>query len=143
MESLRFDHSFEYSFNVDSNISHEIKIPSMVIQPHIENAIWHGLQHSDHHGSLNISFRKNNGYLEVIIDDNGIGREKAMEYKSKSILKNKSYGSKISEDRVKLFNNEFGDAAIIEFVDKKDKDGNSEGTKVIIKLVIQDINPSK
>lgn len=134
MESLRFDHSFDYYFHIDENVSMDTKLPSMVIQPHVENAIWHGLQHKDEHGRLDISFQIKKDFLEVVIEDNGIGREKAIEYKSKSLLKTKSYGSKISEDRVRLFNRLDADMPIIQYIDKKNSVGESLGTKVVITI---------
>lgn len=85
-------------------------------------------------GRLDISFQIKKDFLEVVIEDNGIGREKAIEYKSKSLLKTKSYGSKISEDRVRLFNRLDADMPIIQYIDKKNSVGESLGTKVVITI---------
>ncbi|MBL0145867.1 MAG: histidine kinase [Chitinophagaceae bacterium] len=99
MESLRFDNSFTYTIHVEDNINTEtVLIPSMLIQPYVENAIWHGLLHKEDKGHLVLHFSlSKSGSLNVIIEDNGVGREKATQLKSKQVLKKKSYGMQITE----------------------------------------------
>lgn len=135
MEALRFDQRFSFEIKIDNTIDLDYKIPSMVIQPHIENAIWHGLLHKKEKGIIILSIDRQSEYtITITIDDNGIGRSKAHDVKSKQVLKKKSYGSKISEERVKLFNNAKGLNVNVDIIDKIDENGNALGTKVIIPI---------
>ncbi len=99
MELLRFDHGFAYEIEIDEDLATDsIQLPSMLIQPDVENAIWHGLLQKEEKGKLWVRFKKMNGHtLQVEIEDNGIGRERAMALKSKSTVKHKSYGMQIQQ----------------------------------------------
>lgn len=143
MEALRFDKSFDYHIEVDPSIPLDTRLPSMIIQPHIENAIWHGLLHLSPNvhdkefrkGKLLVTFKQSNADLLIItIEDNGVGRQKAKEYKSKQILKKKSYGSGISEERIKIFNRMHGINTSFNVVDLVDKNNEGIGTRVEIIL---------
>lgn len=71
----------------------------------MENAIWHGLLHKETTGNLLIAFKKTaTGQLIVIVEDDGVGRNRAVELKSKQVLKKKSYGMQITQDRIALIN---------------------------------------
>jgi len=107
MESNRFKTKFEYEIHVDEHIvTADIEIPSMLIQPYVENAIWHGLLPKEGKGELKISMtvKKNHGgdYLHCVIRDNGIGRVKAKELKETKILNQKSMGIRVTEERMHL-----------------------------------------
>ena len=85
MERLRFSEAFDYNIIYENTIEPEIiYIPPMLLQPFCENAIWHGLMHKEGQGKLDIMMSIQDGELQCIIADNGIGREKAAELKSKS-----------------------------------------------------------
>ncbi len=142
MESLRFDNKFNYEIIVDKEVNAEtIEIPSMLIQPYVENAIWHGLLHKDEKGNLLVHFEKNiENNLVVTITDNGIGREKAAALKSKQVLKKKSYGMQITEDRIDIINRTQLIQATCTIVDLKDEIGNATGTSVILTLPIKPLN---
>lgn len=139
MESLRFDHQFDYSLQLADNLNAEtIEVPSMLIQPYVENAIWHGLLHKDTRGRLDIRFSKDeNNLLTVTIDDDGIGREKAAELKSKQVLKKKSYGMQITEDRIAIINRTQHIHATCRITDKKDALGNPTGTTVVLTIPVK------
>lgn len=136
MEFMRFDGKFTYDISIDKSLSCEtISIPSMIIQPYIENAIWHGLLNKGVNGHLLVTVAgKGPGELEVIIEDNGIGREKAKEMKSKSTLKQKSYGMKITNDRIKAMNQLYDAGASVTIEDLKSADNEPRGTRVILKI---------
>jgi sensor histidine kinase YesM len=143
MESLRFTEVFDYNINIDDTISLDYKIPSMIIQPHVENAIWHGLLHlpkekespNYRKGKLLINLNKsNNNEILITIEDNGVGREKAKEYKSKQVLKKKSYGSNLSEQRIRIFNEMHGVKTDFKIEDLLNVSNESIGTRVTIKL---------
>jgi LytS/YehU family sensor histidine kinase len=141
MESLRFDNSFTYNIHVEENINTEtVLIPSMLIQPYVENAIWHGLLHKEDKGHLALQFSlSKNGSLKVIIEDNGVGREKASQLKSKQVLKKKSYGMQITENRIAIINEIMNINATMEIIDLKDDNGNANGTKVILNIPLQSL----
>lgn len=132
IESMRFQEKFEYSIKVDPSIPTDtITIPSMLIQPYLENAIWHGLLHKETKGYLHFEITLlDQSSLQVIIEDNGIGRRKANELKSKQILTNKSFGMKITEDRIALINKYYQSKTSIKIEDLTSTEGEAMGTRV-------------
>jgi ligand-binding sensor domain-containing protein/two-component sensor histidine kinase len=141
MESLRFDDKFTYTIAVAPGITMETAaIPSMLIQPYIENAIWHGLLHKEEKGTLTITFTKEvNNVLKVGIEDNGVGREQAAVLKSKQVLKKKSFGMQITEDRIAIINRTLQTNATAEIIDLKDANNQAVGTKVILHIPLQSL----
>lgn len=138
IESLRFDSQFNFNLEVDEQLdTHQILIPSMLIQPYAENAIWHGLLNKEIKGSLNIKFTRWLDKLKVVVDDNGIGRTKAAELQSGRLVKHHSYGMKITEDRIKIINQLKGIDTRVTLVDKQNADGSSAGTRIIILIPLQ------
>ncbi len=140
MEALRFDHVFDYTIDAAAEIQYtQTEIPSMLIQPYVENAIWHGLLHKEkERGLLNIHFSKPDDKTVVVtIKDNGVGREKAEAQKSKDALKRKSYGMQITSDRIKLINNLYKMNATVTINDLKNGDGNATGTEVVIQIPVK------
>ncbi|MEL6987375.1 MAG: HYR domain-containing protein, partial [Bacteroidota bacterium] len=134
---LRFENGFEFHCNIDSTINvNAIHIPPMIIQPYIENAIWHGLLHKEDPGKLDLVFSQSGKYLEIIIDDNGIGRKAARQLKSKSVSKYKSMGMKITEDRIRLLNELKNLKVEVVVIDKLSNDQLPLGTKVKLTLPI-------
>jgi ligand-binding sensor domain-containing protein/two-component sensor histidine kinase len=139
MESLRFDNKFDYTITTADDLQPDtVEIPSMLIQPYVENAIWHGLLHKESKGKLTLSFNTDTGNkLIVTVEDNGIGREKAAELKSKQVLKKKSYGMQITEDRIAIINRIQNIHATAEVIDLKDEDGKASGTKVMLHIPLK------
>ncbi|HRN55279.1 MAG TPA: histidine kinase [Agriterribacter sp.] len=138
MELLRFTNKFTYGISVDENVSPDtLQVPPLVIQPYVENAIWHGLLHKEADGRLNVSVKKTtDNMLQCSIEDNGIGRSKAMEMKSKSANANRSLGMKLTAERISMLNQYTSLNASIEIVDLVDNNGEASGTKVILKIPI-------
>ncbi|MBN8860127.1 MAG: histidine kinase [Sphingobacteriales bacterium] len=138
MESIRFEKQFTYSITVDKNVQSDyIQVPPLIIQPFVENAIWHGLLHKETAGHLTIHFsRKTPGLLECTIEDDGVGREKAKELKSRSTSTKKSLGMKLTVDRLSLLNKETFRDATVEILDLKNKSGEATGTKVVLKIPV-------
>lgn len=130
LEKLRFADQFEYRISVDPSIDADFtEIPPMIIQPFIENAIWHGLLHKKEKGKLIISFlRMQNGIL-CTIEDNGIGREKSAALKQLSGNTHYSRGLQITRDRLTLFNSRFNMEATFDIEDLVDRNGQPGGTK--------------
>lgn len=138
MERLRFSDKFEYTITKSDDVSDSWLIPSMVIQPHVENAIWHGLMHKEDDCTLSVNITMlDDQTIRVVIEDNGVGRTKAEEMKSKQTLKKKSFGSQISKDRLKYFSELTGKKASLNIEDLYNANGISSGTKVILTLPIK------
>jgi sensor histidine kinase YesM len=138
MERLRFSESFSYHISYENSIEPEtIYIPPMLLQPFCENAIWHGLMHKEGQGKLDIAMSLQNDELHCVIADNGIGRAKAAELKSMSNGKQKSFGLKITTERLALFNNEKTVQNFYKTEDVLDPSGNIAGTKVILKIKLR------
>jgi ligand-binding sensor domain-containing protein/putative methionine-R-sulfoxide reductase with GAF domain len=138
MEALRFDKKFDYRITVDASVNTDnIEVPPMIIQPYVENAIWHGLLHKETTGCLCISISlPEENILQCIIEDDGIGREKAKELKSKSAITRKSLGMKLTENRLTLLNKYAELNASVDIIDLKTTNDEAIGTKVILKIPI-------
>ena len=136
MESMRFQDSFEWQINVDKDIATEqIMIPPLMLQPYVENAIWHGLMQAPSDWgvkSLEIRVYKRSQSIIIEIKDNGIGRKKAQQLKSKTGDGHKSYGISLTEERIKLMEKIQGVKTEIVIEDLHDDLGEPKGTKVNI-----------
>ncbi len=105
LEHLRFNDKFDYKIFIDSNIENEnILIPNMLIQPHIENAIWHGLRYKEEKGNLKVNMNLKSNFIEVTIEDNGIGVKRSQEIKTKNQRVHQSIGLTNIKERIKLLN---------------------------------------
>ena len=139
IESIRFKDKFVYSVKVDRDIDEGLyKIPPLLLQPYVENAIWHGLMNlgKEEIGRLNIDVNLVDGMIQCLIVDNGVGREKASELVSNKNRSHESLGTKINQNRVETFNFA-GDSTIsIYYEDLKSIEGKAIGTKVVIELPI-------
>jgi two-component sensor histidine kinase len=134
MESMRFNGRFDFDIKVDPAIdSEQILIPSMLIQPYVENAIWHGLLHKSDVGYLSIRIQQTNQQcIMVEIEDDGIGRDQAKQINKEQTLKKKSYGMQITQNRMEVLSMADGRKNTCTIVDKKDEHGNSTGTLVTL-----------
>lgn len=133
LEALRFDQRFTYTIDVYERLQIDtIKVPSMLIQPYVENAIWHGLLHRPDPGHLAIQIKHQEEQLMVIIDDNGIGRARALEIKKTSGINKTSYGLRLAEDRLTIINRLHNLRAEANLIDKINAAGEALGTTVII-----------
>lgn len=135
IESLRFEQQFTYAIHVDKGINQDTEeVPSMLIQPFVENAIWHGLLHKNSPGHLQLNFTHHEQYLVIEIDDDGVGRLKAEEFKNKLINKNKSYGMQLAQKRISILNRLQNLQANSEIIDKVSPHGEALGTTVVIRI---------
>jgi ligand-binding sensor domain-containing protein len=139
MEQLRFDNRFDFVIKIADDIAPElVAIPSMLIQPYLENSIWHGLLHKVEKGLLLLSFsRSAENSLRVVVEDNGVGRAMAAELKSKQVLKKKSYGMQITENRIAIINRTQNINATCEVTDLFDTAGRASGTRVVLMIPLQ------
>ena len=137
MESLRFKNAFDYHIRVEDDIeAGDIYIPPLLLQPFVENAVWHGLMHKQGRGELFVDVQERGGVLTVTIRDNGIGRRRAGILKSKSVEKYKSMGLQITAQRLALLTGEGKPGHLFEIEDLYDQDGNATGTQVVLKIRI-------
>lgn len=105
LEHLRFQDKFDFEITVDETLDTErVFVPNMIIQPHLENAIWHGLRYLDKKGFLKLQFRFVDGKIVVIIDDNGIGLTKSQELKTINQKVHESRGLNNTNERIGLLN---------------------------------------
>jgi sensor histidine kinase YesM len=137
MEAMRFRDKFGYQINVNPDIDTEaVQIPPLLIQPFVENAIWHGLMHKEDKGSITIDVTMVGTTIQVVIADDGVGRQKAAEIKSKSATKNKSFGMKVTAERIELINQMYNINTQVSIEDLQDQNHQPAGTKVIINIPI-------
>jgi LytS/YehU family sensor histidine kinase len=136
LEQMRFNNKFCYRENIDPQLlKGDYNVPSLLIQPYVENAIVHGIAHSDKTDlQLTVSATLEEEYIKYVIEDNGIGRSQAASYNALNKLHHKSIGLKITEDRIHLFNQDqkFGDFIVI--TDLYNSDNKPEGTRVEVKV---------
>jgi ligand-binding sensor domain-containing protein len=133
LEAVRFDNAFDYSIEVTQDVNPEtVMVPPLIIQPYVENAIWHGLLHrKEPGGRIDIRLWKNNGTFYIEVEDNGVGRDEAKRLKSKTATKQKSHGMQITAQRIEVVNKVYNVGAGVTISDLGDKMGNS-GTSVLI-----------
>lgn len=133
LEQLRHENKFTAEIKADDVLlQDDYKVPPLIIQPFVENAILHGIRYrTDNNGKLSVLVFKQDDYLQYIIEDNGVGRNTFNSLLQKEKI---SYGIDMSNDRVKLFNNE--EKASVQIIDLFEK-GSPVGTKVEVLLKIQ------
>ena len=135
MEQLRFDESFTYSIDVGSNIdTAETAIPSMMIQPIVENAIWHGLTQSESAKKVTIKFTQEENTLTCTVEDNGIGIIKSEKLKEKTHNPHRSVGLENLQNRVKIMNEKYDMDCSLTITDLKKIDRKSSGTRVVLRF---------
>lgn len=137
LESLRFNQSFTYRIEVDESIdTDDLTVPSMLIQPYVENAIWHGLRNKTGDKFLSIICKEEGGVLVITIDDNGIGRKEAAVIKAKKLgsAQLESKGTVLTELRMSLLSAKYKANIYVNTVDKVDEQQKASGTTVIIIL---------
>lgn len=138
VEAQRFKNPFDYTIKVDEDIRYNTIIPTMMLQPFIENAIWHGLSNKKGDGKIMIDIEKNGSTLNCVIEDNGVGRQIATGNALKKGKKHKSMGLDIVKERLQLLFPNQQDLCSINFTDLKDEKGTPAGTRVSIRLPVQD-----
>lgn len=133
IEAGRLNHPLDYEFIIDDEIDQfNTKVPSLLIQPFIENAIWYGIQPMNKKGKIIIRIRKKDKYLIIEIQDNGIGRKKSIEMiKNNEVFDNQSKGTEISYKRIRILKQIFGRNTKIEYLDLAEPES---GTIVILNL---------
>ena len=133
LEKMRFGGKVNFVFDIDGSIDlKDIKVPALIIQPFIENAIWHGIMTRETGGNVTVAVKRDNASIQCIVDDDGIGRELSRKYKAEYESTHQSKGIGLTQSRLELDKllNEREDA--IEIIDKSDTSGKPAGTRVIL-----------
>jgi two-component sensor histidine kinase len=137
LQQTRFEEKFEYVINIDNKIPvKNLQIPSLLLQPLVENAINHGLFHKGKGGMLILSFLQGASSSELIciIDDNGVGRHKASEIKKEDSIKRESYGTRLTQQLIDIYREYEKMDIYLEYTDKTPPE-----TGTIVKLTIKNV----
>ncbi|MBN2746457.1 MAG: histidine kinase, partial [Bacteroidales bacterium] len=132
LEYMRFPDKFKYEFLIQEELENsDFEIPPMILQPYIENAVWHGLRYLESDGKLSVKMEKAEKSLRVIIEDNGIGRAKSASLKTKNQLEHKSKGLTNTSGRLKILSRLYGKEIHVEITDL-----HPDGTGTRVELVL-------
>lgn len=124
LEKTRFSDKFDYEIEVDESLNMQnLQVPGMLIQPFLENAVWHGLRYRADKGFLKLSFGKNESYLKILIEDNGIGIEESKKQKTQHQKTREGRGMKNTLERVQLLNDLYKKDISCSVKDKENKSG--------------------
>ena len=135
IENIRFHNEIDTSFSIDNSLNlNTIRIPSLIVQPFIENAIWHGLSSKKGQKKLSLFLKKEEDFVKITIEDNGIGREKSKANNKRKIYKKDSIGIQLTKDRLSNFSKNLKNNFLITFTDLKDAQNNALGTQVVLKI---------
>tara|TARA_R110002050_G_scaffold22591_2_gene61495 strand:- start:8871 stop:10364 length:1494 start_codon:yes stop_codon:yes gene_type:complete len=136
IENIRFDHTIDFTLSIDDKLNPDtIKIPSLILQPFIENAIWLGLSLKKESRILEVVVKKEKDtHLKIDIIDNGIGRKRSADIKKKKLHKADSFGIKLTEERLNNFAKDYKYNYALKFEDLVDEHHKSSGTKVTLKI---------
>ncbi len=132
LEHLRFNDKFEYEIVIDPALDTDaVFIPNMLIQPQLENAIWHGLRYKETMGSLSLQIEAVGSRLRISIDDNGIGLQQSAELKTQHQKQHNSRGLSNTRERIELLNKLYRLDISMEMVNKEKNEDNT-GVTVIL-----------
>ncbi len=135
LERMRLNNRFDYHIGIDDDVYvKQWKVPTLLIQPYIENAVKHGVQHLAAHGKINIQLKKKHKTCLIQITDNGIGREKTAGQPGKK--NHRSKGNQINSERLQLMKSIYSEAFEVEIFDLDEERDGTTGTKVIIEFPI-------
>jgi putative methionine-R-sulfoxide reductase with GAF domain len=135
MEQLRFDDSFKYIIETDDQVdTTETVLPSMMIQPLVENAIWHGLMYATNDKKIRIAFSQTDSKMVCTIEDNGIGIGQSEKLRKKHRPLHRSVGLENLQKRIKIMNEKYGTDCSLQIVDLSETGGNVHGTRVTLQF---------
>ncbi len=137
IENIRFSNEIDFQIEISEEIDpHNFKVPSLILQPFLENALWHGLSSKTGEKKilLNVDRADNDAYINISITDNGIGRAASEKIKENKVLKRNSVGIDITKDRLTNFSRDYQNSFYLEIIDLYNEDGTANGTKVILNI---------
>lgn len=137
LEKMRFEETLEATVEVAQDIHADAcRIPPMLIQPFVENALKHGLLHRKENRKLRCSFRKEGDALVVSVSDNGIGRERSQKMNEKNARQHRSFSTEATQKRIELMNRTLPQGFSVEYTDHVNAAGEAEGTTVVLRIPI-------
>lgn len=134
LEQLRFNQKFDFKINKDSEIEDDTAIPSLLLQPYVENAIIHGVAPKDGKGFIRIDFTQNDDQLLCVIEDDGVGINTSRELKKNSVNVHKSMALEISKKRLETLEELENKKVNLRIEELKDENNNSRGTRITLEL---------
>jgi ligand-binding sensor domain-containing protein len=138
LEKLRFEDTLFYTMHIDENVDTDwVHIPSMLIQPYVENAIKHGLLHKKDNRNLAINFKIDNHSLHVSVEDNGIGRKRSAELNELKTKQHKSFAVTANQKRLDILNYGSKNNIVMRITDKQNDAGQATGTRVDLFIPIK------
>ncbi|CAM1359700.1 conserved exported hypothetical protein [Tenacibaculum litopenaei] len=136
IENIRFSNEIHYLEEVDTSLNLEkVKVPPLILQPFLENAIWHGLSSKKGAKKVSLSVTKlSEHFIQIDIEDNGIGRDEAMRIKKSKSLQRKSIGIELTKQRLRNFTDEFQNSFSLVYTDLINQEGSPCGTRVSLTI---------
>jgi len=135
LQMLRFEKRFDYAIQVDPEIDvHNSEIPTMLIQPYIENAINHGISKKSSKGHIKVILKRMNGSLKCVVEDDGIGINKSKEIKKGLKQSHTSSGMRLTKERLTIINAGKNNESFISVIDRSQDTPEQTGTKVTINI---------
>ncbi|WP_318312358.1 tetratricopeptide repeat-containing sensor histidine kinase [Flagellimonas crocea] len=136
IENIRFSNEIDFKIEVEEGINIDnIKIPSLTLQPFLENSLWHGLSPKEGEKKVQINVKhKDKGHVTIEIVDNGVGRTMAEVNKENRVLKRKSLGIRITKERLANFAKDYQNKFEVDILDLFDENGDPNGTKVVLDI---------
>lgn len=138
LEKLRLDGNLDYSISLNESLrGTQVMIPSMIIQPYVENAILHGLTPMpEGRHRLDILMEQAGNHIYCVVEDNGIGREKSQLLHQARRSRHESTGMSVTRQRLEMLNRRFKDKVSVTITDLKTLDGEACGTRVAIYIPV-------
>ena len=136
IENIRFSNEIDFKISLDDDINPDIiKVPSLTLQPFLENSLWHGLSPKNGDKKIHINVKKKNkSHVSIEIEDNGVGRFAAEVNKEKRVLKRKSVGIRITKERLANFSKDYQNSFEVDIVDLFEDTGEPKGTRVVLNI---------
>lgn len=134
IENIRFSNDIDFNIHIHEEIDvNNIKIPSLILQPFLENALWHGLSSKKGSKKINLHINKQDAnFITITVIDNGVGRAVSEKIKENKVLKRKSVGIDITKERLANFSRDYQNSFNVDIVDLYDENNIASGTKVIL-----------
>ena len=137
LQKVRLEEKFDFTITKNDSVeSEEIRLPAMLIQPFVENAIEHGIRHKPEKGMIRISFQVLDKWLSVKVEDDGVGRKKASELEGDQRKDHSSVSTYLIRERLKILNKKSRRKITLEIIDLFDDTGMSSGTRVIFMIPV-------
>ena len=136
IENIRFSNEINFNISIDDDIDvHIVKMPSLILQPFLENALWHGLSSKEGEKKIDLNVSKgNDNFIDISITDNGVGREASEIIRKRKVLKRKSVGIEITKERLANFSKDYLNTFDVSIIDLYDTENNPTGTQIILHI---------